>query len=653
MRGFSIARETFDEVNVKGGVLIGFDLGLNPSPNSEIIFALRPVYRTASGTSYGREYGKFTLPPAKRGAPGKALKQVELRAKAGFAVGSIKLRTGLNMDAMALVYHKISGTTLEPTPSYQSKWVGNIRGGSERELSSRGAPVVGVFGNLNDKQDKVIALGLIHLEPTQSAEPPPLRVAEPAPVAIAPAPKQPAPLRVKEAAPPPPEPAPKPVDEPPAERFRDATHHFSFEIPVGWRAMSNAELETINNLVQQRMPVKAIRYAAGFCPRTRKTTYPYILVQTQVVEAAKMSYEDIEAALSRETAGALQEAQGVFADVLRNLVADKPVLDRERNRIALRMKLDIPAVGKVQSLSVTHIGNKSLVSLHAYARDEHFGDYVLTFAQVNDTFAFEQGFGYNPSDAEEKELIRAPSWIPIAVFAGVFGVIFLPMMLLLGRKKRQARPAPVVVKRNVSASPPSERTSEAICDRPTSERARPAMESFSLESPPFFTIHARSIWSGARLYRVYVLPDELLFLDLGVPYHHHVGAGAAVGGLIGAAVGAWRQSRAKGKQNALIAQLDTATLDDLMYLSTQGKSYRMRIVDLMSASIEAASWWDSFSNSKGNLLLDHAIQGKHKYCFQTVEEVGKAIELLQGPMGATLFVNVILDKRSWNYVRRS
>src|SRR5688572_11848553 len=55
--GFSIARDKCSETNSRGGVLIGFDLGMREWFDSEIPTAVRPIYRTASGESNGTNHG--------------------------------------------------------------------------------------------------------------------------------------------------------------------------------------------------------------------------------------------------------------------------------------------------------------------------------------------------------------------------------------------------------------------------------------------------------------------------------------------------------------------------------------------------------------------------------------------------------------------
>ncbi|MFO0879561.1 MAG: hypothetical protein U0840_19625, partial [Gemmataceae bacterium] len=87
--GRSTGREAFDEVSIKGGILVGFDCGLCQFQDREIIAALRPVYRTPSGLSFGRDYGKLDgKAPDRRPRP-TIVRIARLRAKPGFAVGGI------------------------------------------------------------------------------------------------------------------------------------------------------------------------------------------------------------------------------------------------------------------------------------------------------------------------------------------------------------------------------------------------------------------------------------------------------------------------------------------------------------------------------------------------------------------------------------
>jgi hypothetical protein len=494
IQGFSIARNTFDEVNVKGGVLIGFDLGFSPWFDSEVITALRPIYRTPAGISYGRDYGRFRVPDRSRDRRGrpqeKDLRVITLKARPGYAVGKVQLRTGLGMDAMALQYHKIVGQALEPHASSRSEWVGNLKGGSPGERSSDGGPIVGVHGNLNDDGDKVIALGLIYVRPGSAAAPPPPADVRPAPEAGGA--KRPHTPGVKQA--PPPRAAKKPA------------------------------------------PVKAN--------------------------------------------------------------PDPPAeADAEPPANAAAPAVKAPANPAAQ----------------------------------------------DAAEADDEPAARVPPWLPLAVFGGVFAVIFLPVMVILGRKK----PAPIRPRVQGKQEPPPTTTTPepssatGICTSPGSRQA-------SEEAPPYFTVLSNSFWQANRLYRAYVLPDELLLIDAGPSPRQAAGWGAT-GGLVGGLV-AWRaMQESKARQEGL----DRATLDDLRALACQGHSWSCRGPDLLAARLEAPSWWETLSKVQGRLRLSHAVKGEVKFQFLAFEDMHQAVALLPEALGARVDVNVVLDRLNRCYVRKT
>src|SRR5262249_56485242 len=129
-----LSRGNFNETSSRGGVLIGFDLGMQEWFDNEIPIAVRAVYRTASGEVSGESFGNFAV------KPGGVRRVVKLRARPGYAVGAIRMRTGGGLDAMSLTYYRIRGDRLDPKQSYQSEWVGNLDGGSESGFDGNGMP---------------------------------------------------------------------------------------------------------------------------------------------------------------------------------------------------------------------------------------------------------------------------------------------------------------------------------------------------------------------------------------------------------------------------------------------------------------------------------------------------------------------------------
>lgn len=171
--GFSSSKKAFDELPAIGAVLIGFDVGLEKQGKDvEIVAALRPIYRTASGETYFNDYGLFYT----RGAGKDMLKTrvtriVRLSASSGYAVGSITMRTGVGIDGMSIRFLRINGRMLDMNEVYDSDWVGSQKGGREAHIGD-GSPIIGVFGNQNDV--RVVALGLYTMKNTPTPLPVPV-----------------------------------------------------------------------------------------------------------------------------------------------------------------------------------------------------------------------------------------------------------------------------------------------------------------------------------------------------------------------------------------------------------------------------------------------------------------------------------------------
>jgi S1-C subfamily serine protease len=124
----------------KGAMLVGFKVGLGKFFNNDIIIAIQPIYQTAKGEVQGKAVGSFT-------------RQLTVKAKAGYAVAGITGKAGLTMDGFSVTFMRIKGEALDPKDSYKSDWIGGKGGGRETDLGMTGAPVIGIAGKSNKKQD--------------------------------------------------------------------------------------------------------------------------------------------------------------------------------------------------------------------------------------------------------------------------------------------------------------------------------------------------------------------------------------------------------------------------------------------------------------------------------------------------------------------
>jgi serine protease Do len=141
---------TFQERAPEGGLLIGFEVSLGKFVDRGVIRSLRPIYRTAEGEeTRGKQYGT---------PQGKVY---TARAKAGYALGGVSIRTGLLIDGFSLTFMKIDGDQLDPDDAYRTIWLGNQVGGSPSTLGGDGSPVVGFSVRTKTDNSQCSGFGLI------------------------------------------------------------------------------------------------------------------------------------------------------------------------------------------------------------------------------------------------------------------------------------------------------------------------------------------------------------------------------------------------------------------------------------------------------------------------------------------------------------
>jgi hypothetical protein len=153
IRGFPLGKERYRDVPAEGGVLIGFQFGLEPFFDSMIIKSLRPIFLTKTGERFGSWHGKEAALPA------------TVKARPGYVVSGLSMRTGLALDAATVTFAKLGKDGLDLADSYTSATVGG-KGGNPSTIGGKGALFVGVTGHLSDDRSPC-SLGLVAVLPKQ------------------------------------------------------------------------------------------------------------------------------------------------------------------------------------------------------------------------------------------------------------------------------------------------------------------------------------------------------------------------------------------------------------------------------------------------------------------------------------------------------
>ncbi len=265
--GFDHKKGDFTESPSEPGVLIGFDLGLGKFFDIETIYAYRAVFETAHGDEVLADHGLFRDKPGtkKTQLKTKVLHTVHVRARPGYAVGRLTLRSGLLINGLSVTFMRIKDGKLDPDQSYESDWVGDRTGGSESSVGGDGAPVMGISGSQDDEHAS--SLGLIFTtDPAPAVVPPAAAPPVVKPPAIppvqppAPAVQPPhAPVRFENPPPPPLADPPAEPPQPPAEpaQHPDANAQQQASAPPA------AEKSSSDLLLAYGLPVAALIVVAG------------------------------------------------------------------------------------------------------------------------------------------------------------------------------------------------------------------------------------------------------------------------------------------------------------------------------------------------------------------------------------------------------
>jgi hypothetical protein len=176
---------------------------------------------------------------------------------------------------------------------------------------------------------------------------------------------------------------------------------------------------------------------------------------------------------------------------------------------------------------------------------------------------------------------------------------------------------------------------------------------------PHFQGLAAFVCKPNRLYRVYILPDELVFIWSGSGMEGVAGAqaGAAMHGALGGLIGyAIAKSLDPAKKNAARREVLNATpLDQL--IDDHAKNLRAPINEFAEVRIAPRSEWHARQYSdhahQALLHLRHRSFGKFKLGISSAEDVRVAMKELPRVLGGVCQIEIEWDEWGRRFVKRS
>jgi hypothetical protein len=130
-------------------ILIGFNALKKKGPFDFLIGGLQPIYLTRTGEKTGSWLGNPATEP------------IVLKAKPGYIVVAMHIKTASTFDAFALTFVRFEGGRIVPGDSYSSPWIGG-NSGKVATVGGPGGLIVGFTGRIHPTGD-VNAIGALSI----------------------------------------------------------------------------------------------------------------------------------------------------------------------------------------------------------------------------------------------------------------------------------------------------------------------------------------------------------------------------------------------------------------------------------------------------------------------------------------------------------
>jgi hypothetical protein len=216
-----------------------------------------------------------------------------------------------------------------------------------------------------------------------------------------------------------------------AEPYRDATHHFTVELPDDWQVMPAAEL-AVANATARAARGGDVTHVAGFRPKSGGPgAFPYVLVQKLPAKNPGMTFDDFERVFAADL--------GLAAPALvTGSRMEKPAFDRDRNRFTVQGR-GVADGDPVGVYSAGYLGKEADFVLHAYAEEPAFAGQLPTFTALADSFRFDEPVASGPLALLDR-LNKLDPRERMAVIGGGTVVVVLAVGMLTTRRRKSARP---------------------------------------------------------------------------------------------------------------------------------------------------------------------------------------------------------------------
>jgi len=225
-----------------------------------------------------------------------------------------------------------------------------------------------------------------------------------------------------------------------AETFTDPAGRFVVDLPAGWVSESPDEVAARDAVAGSAIRDRNWHFVGAFVPDGEVTEQsPYIIVQWTAARLGGKSWDQLEREFEATNMdAAMDDVESEVEALFGAIDIGRPVLDRGRGRLLLRMEMDTPD-GRREIVSTGFLGKDGIAQIHCYAMEGDMSRASPQFDAVLGGFRFESGEAFT-GELSAYEQGRAVGRVVGFAVTGAAVVAVLIALIVRARNGGKTRP---------------------------------------------------------------------------------------------------------------------------------------------------------------------------------------------------------------------
>jgi len=219
--------------------------------------------------------------------------------------------------------------------------------------------------------------------------------------------------------------------------YKNEEKGYSFQLPDNWIEIPKSTIDKYTEEVFKNINVKKIEFKGGFqLKENNYFEYPYILIQEYSIETK--SYQEIEKVfLSEKFEKGMKKAQESISSEIKDSKLDKPIIDKNNNRVYMGIEIEGKDGKKVKGIAVLFIGQKNIIQMNLYSNESEFNNWYPVFESIINSFEFKDGFKYDEAKTNKSSFKLSNSLVITITIISILSLISLTLIIVKLVKKNQ------------------------------------------------------------------------------------------------------------------------------------------------------------------------------------------------------------------------